>query len=301
MQAEAWLKPAPRGAVSEPHQNMSALRLASVVEALCRVQSALYDGGAMRFIRVCLVGLALASATLADPSSTAFEVATVKPSEPENATRRFLVEGRRFATFHTSLADLVQFAYGMHPRQIANGPRWLTSDKFDVVGTAEGARKPSEQEWMQMMAKLLADRFRLRFHLEKRELPVYAIVIDSNGQKLETSDGDPNGLPSLGFRGRGQLVARNAKLADLAWELQSAVLDRPVLDQTGLTSRFNFTLAWTPDEFQRPALVGATGTTDEVFPNLFTAIRQQLGLRLEATKAPVDVMVVEHADIPERD
>lgn len=254
----------------------------------------------MRFTNVCIVGLALAGALLAGEANQSFEVATVKRSGPETATRRFLIEGRRFATLHTSLADLIQFAYGLHPRQIADGPRWLTLAEFDVVGTAEGDGKPSEQEWMKMMAKLLADRFQLRFRLEKRELAVYTIVIDRNGQKLEPSGEDPNALPSLGFPNRGQLVARNSNLADLAWELQSAVLDRPVVDQTGLTSRFNFTLAWTPDEFQSPGVAG-TNTAEQILPNFFTAIRQQLGLRLEATKALVDVMVVEHADVPERD
>lgn len=97
------------------------------------------------------------------------------------------------------------------------------------------------------------------------------------------------------------MAAKNANVADLAWELQSAVLDRPVVDQTGLTSRFDFTLTWTPDEFQSPAVVRVYGATGEVFPNLFTAIREQLGLRLAATKAPVDVMVVEHAAAPDRD
>jgi uncharacterized protein (TIGR03435 family) len=222
------------------------------------------------------------------------------PSGPEAATRQFQIQGRKFVTSHTSLADLVQFAYGLHPRQIANGPGWLTSSKFDVVGTAEGDAKPSEQEWMKMMAGLLTDRFQLRFHFEKRELPAYAIVVDRNARKLEPSDGDPSGLPSLGFQGRGKLTAKNAKVADLAWELQSAVLDKPVVDHTGLTSRFDFTLALTPDEFQSPEVVGVNGA-EEVFPNLVTAIRQQLGLRLEAAKARVDVMVVEHVAVPERD
>jgi len=159
----------------------------------------------------------MACAMRAGEANPTFEVATVKPSEPEIATRRFLIQGRRFATFHTSLADLVQFAYGLHPRQIANGPGWLTSAKFDVVGTTGGDAEPSEPEWMKMMAGLLAERFQLRFHLEKRELPAYAIVVDRNGRKLEPSTGDPNGLPSLDFHGRGQLTARNANVADLAW------------------------------------------------------------------------------------
>src|SRR5580692_7240550 len=98
----------------------------------------------MRFTNVCVVGVALAGVALAGESNQAFGVATVKPSGPETTTRRFVIEGRRFATFHTSLADLIQFAYGLDPRQVADGPRWLTSTEFDVVGTAEGDAKPSE-------------------------------------------------------------------------------------------------------------------------------------------------------------
>jgi uncharacterized protein (TIGR03435 family) len=256
----------------------------------------------VRLTNVFLVGVALAFAIPTREANPTFEVATVKLSGPEIATRHFQIPGgRQFVTYHTSLADLVQFAYGLHPHQIEKGPGWLTSTRFDVVGKAEGEAKPSEQKWMKMMAGLLAERFQLRFHLEKRELPVYAIVVDRNGLKLEPSGGDLNGLPSLGFRGRGQLTARNSNVADLAWELQSAVLDRPVIDQTGLARRFDFTLSWTPDEFQSPAVVGANGTTEELFPNLFTAVREQLGLRLETTKARVDVMVVEHASMPELD
>lgn len=253
---------------------------------------------------VLLIALLATAATacsvlVADINPT-FEVATVKPSGPDITTRRFTINGRRFLTFHTSLADLIQFAYGLHPRQLAGGPEWIESNKFDVVGLAGGNRQPTEQEWMKMMANLVAERFQLRFHLEKQELAVYAITIDRDGPKLEPSDGGPDTLPSIGFRHRGQLVARNASLNDLAWELQSAVLDRPVVDHSGLTKRFHFTLSWTPDEFQTSALVGEARTDAEA-PSLFTSIRQQLGLRLTATKSNVDVMVVEHITLPERD
>jgi uncharacterized protein (TIGR03435 family) len=226
-----------------------------------------------------------------------FDVATVKPSGPDAATRHFAIQGRQFATTHTSLADLIQFAHGLHPHQIENGPKWLESELFDVVGSTGSDRPPNEQEWMQMMANLLAERFQLRFHLEKRELPVYAIVAAPEGAKLSLSDGDPRGPGSLYFRGRGQLVATNANAADLAWELQSAVVDRPVVDQTGRTSRFNFTLTWTPDEFQKSNLTGQTPATEEA-PSLFTAIRQQLGLKLEATRSRIDVMVIDHVERP---
>ena len=100
----------------------------------------------------------------------------------------------------------------------------------------------------------MSDRFHLRFHREKQELAVYAITVVQGGPNLKSSDGVPNSMPSLAFRGRGELVARNASLSDLAWELQSAVLARPVVDRSGLAKRFDFTLSWTPDEFQTSAL-----------------------------------------------
>jgi uncharacterized protein (TIGR03435 family) len=228
-----------------------------------------------------------------------FEVATVKRSGPDAVTRHFSIEGRRFVTTHTSLADLIQFAYGLHPRQIVNGPKWLESDKFNVVGSISTNANPTEQDeqkWMKMMANLLDSRFQLRFHLEKRELAVYAIVVDRDGPRLKLSDGDPKGLGGVGLRGRGQLIATNANVYDLAWELQSAVVDRPVVDRTGLTSRFNFALTWMPDEFQKSNLAGQAPTSD--VPDLFSAIRQQLGLRLEATKSLIDVMVVDHVEPP---
>jgi uncharacterized protein (TIGR03435 family) len=245
----------------------------------------------------CFILFAIALAAQArQPQTPSFDVTTVKRSGPEAVTRRFTIQGRRFATVHTALADLIQYAYGFHPRQIMNGPKWIESDKFDVVGTISSEREPTEQEWMKMMANLLGSRFQLHFHLEKRELAVYAIVVARDGPKLKLSDGDPNGIGGVGFRGRGQLIATNAKVNDLAWELQSAVVDRPVVDQTGLTSRFNFTLTWTPDELQKSNLTGQAPTSD--VPDLFTAIRQQLGLRLEATKSPVDVMVLDHLERP---
>jgi uncharacterized protein (TIGR03435 family) len=233
--------------------------------------------------------------TAAEQVSPSFDVTTVKKSGPEVVTRHFSIQGRRFVTTNTSLADLIQYAYGLHPRQIMNGPKWLESDKFDVVGSFSSEHS-TEQEWMKMTASLLASRFQLHFHLEKRELPVYAIVVTRDGPKLKLSGGDPNSPGGFRLRGRGQLIATNANVADLAWELQSAVLDRPVVDQTGLASRFNFTLTWAPDEFQKPNLAGEAPASD--VPDLFTAIQQQLGLRLESTKSLVDVMVVDHIEQP---
>src|SRR6516165_2077401 len=127
----------------------------------------------MAVFSLLLATAATACSVMAADVNPTFEVATVKVSGPDTITRRFTIEGRRFLTFHTSLADLIQFAYGLHPRQLAGGPGWLESSRFDVVGLASGDRQPTEPEWMKMMANLVAERFHLRFHLEKRELAVY--------------------------------------------------------------------------------------------------------------------------------
>lgn len=154
-----------------------------------------------------------------------------------------------------------------------------------------------------MVQKLLADRFALTFHRDSRVLPVYALMPGETGPKLSKNDSNPNGLPSLMFRGFGVLPAMNASMADLASVMQGAVLDRPVVDKTGLTGRFDFTLRWTPDDSQFAGF-GARPTPPadaNAPPGLFTAIQEQLGLKLESTKASVDVLVVDKIDRPSPD
>jgi uncharacterized protein (TIGR03435 family) len=106
---------------------------------------------------------------------------------------------------------------------------------WDLDAEPDKPGQPSQNQWKEMLQKLLADRFHLTFHKDKKELTVYAIVVGKNGPKLTKSEGDPNGLPGLFFRGLGNMPCTNATMADLAGVLQGAVLDRPVVDQTGLT------------------------------------------------------------------
>jgi uncharacterized protein (TIGR03435 family) len=234
----------------------------------------------------------------ADPS---FDVATIKPSNPDQPGKAFLVRGRQFSTVNTTLSDLITFAYGLHPKQLEGGPDWLNKDKFDLLAKPDGEGQPNDKQWKIMIQKLLADRFQLKFHNDKEDLSVYAIVVAKDGPKLNKSGGDPNGLPGLFFRGLGDLPARNATMADFAGLLQSAVLDKPVVDQTGLQGRFDFTLKWTPDEFQF-AGIGVKppppADTADAPPDLFTAMQQQLGLKLDSTKAPVNVLVIDQAAQP---
>ncbi len=234
-------------------------------------------------------------------ASPVSEVATIKPSKPETQGKGFAVRGRMFSTLNTSLGDLVTFAYGLHARQITGGPVWLETEKYDLSAQPEGQGQPNEKQWKMMLQKLLADRFKLAFHRDKKELSVYALVVGKTGSKLTKSEGDPNGLPGLFFRGLGVLPARNATMADFAGVMQTAVLDRPVVDQTGLPGRYDFTLTWTPDESQFGGLgIRVPPPADDAAapPGLFTAIQEQLGLKLESAKAPVEVLVVDHVEKP---
>ncbi|HXP84447.1 MAG TPA: TIGR03435 family protein [Bryobacteraceae bacterium] len=238
---------------------------------------------------------------MAANASAVFEVATIKPSKPDTPGKAFLVRGREFSTLNTTLSDIITFAYGIHARQITGGPAWLETEKFDLLAKPEGEGQPSQSQWKTMVQKLLADRFKFTFHRDKKELSVYAIVVGKNGPKLTKSEGDPNGLPGLFFRGLGVLPARNATMADFAGVMQGAVLDRPVVDQTGLSGRFDFTLTWTPDEFQFGGLgvrVPPPADNAAAPPDLFTAMQEQLGLKLEATKAPAEVFVVDRVEKP---
>jgi uncharacterized protein (TIGR03435 family) len=130
---------------------------------------------------------------------------------------------------------------------------------------------------------------------------VYALTVGKTGSKLVKSEGDPNGLPGLFFRGLGALNVRNATMTDFTGLMQAAVLDRPVVDQTGLPGRYDFTLNWTPDETQFASMgVSVPPPADNAAapPDLFTAIQEQLGLKLEATKAMVDILVIDRVAKP---
>ena len=154
-----------------------------------------------------------------------------------------------------------------------------------------------------MIRKLLVDRFQLKFHTEKKELPVYAMVVAKNGPKLAVSAADPDAFPGIGFGrepGVISLVGRNTGLNGVANGLQSNILDKPVVDQTGLTGRYDFQLRFSPDATQLANFGGIEANSADLNlpPDIFTAFEQQLGLKLQATKAVVDVMVIDKIERP---
>ena len=241
----------------------------------------------------------------ADP---AFELATIKPSDPARPGKLFTVRGRDVITINTTLNDLITMAYNLHARQITGGPAWLDSDKYDLTGRPDVPGQPSVAQIKIMVQKLVADRFQFKFHREKKELPVYAITVAKTGAKISKSTADPNGLPGLFFGGGGpgggmNFNVRNATMAEVASTLQGSVLDKPVVDQTGLAEKYDFIVKFTPDPGQMAGF-GAGGppppATDnpDAPPDLFSAFQQQLGLKIETSKAPVDVLVIDKVEKP---
>ena len=238
---------------------------------------------------------------MAADASMTFEVATVRPSKPDVPGKLFTFKGRQFMTINTTVADLITFAYGVHARQITAGPEWLESDKYDVTGQPEAQGQPNERQVRALVRSLLADRFKLEVQRGTKDLPVYALTVGTGGPKLSRNDTNPNGLPALFFKGLGTLPALNASMADFAGVMQAAVLDRPVVDKTGLSGRFDFTLRWTPDDSQFRGMgvrVPAPVDDPNAPPGLFTAIQEQLGLKLESTNAPVEVLVITRVERP---
>jgi len=205
-------------------------------------------------------------------------------------------------TINTTLNDLVSVAYGVHAKQIIGGPEWMSTERFDVTGRPQAEGIPNQAQIRGLLRSLIETRFALTSHREKRELGAYALTTASGGPKMTRNDANPNGLPGVGFKGLGAMVAVNATPADLAMVLQLNVLDRPVIDRTAVQGRYDFTLTWTPDDSQFRSMrvnIPPPAADPNAPPGLFTAIQEQLGLRLESTNAPVEVIVVDKVQRPE--
>jgi uncharacterized protein (TIGR03435 family) len=237
----------------------------------------------------------------ADPS---LDVATIKPSDPSGQGKGFGFQGTHFRTYRTNLNDLIAFAYGVHSKQIVGAPDWFGTELYDIDGVPDAPGRPNLKQMGIMVQKLLADRCQLKFHKETRELAVYAIKVAPGGPKMTKATEKPDDPGGFGFRGLGDLIVRNFTMAQFATWMQSGVMDKPVVDQTGLTDRYDFDLKWTPDDSQFQQFRGAVNmntppsTDPNAPPSLYTVVQETLGLKIEATKAPDDVIVIDHVEKP---
>jgi uncharacterized protein (TIGR03435 family) len=229
---------------------------------------------------------------MAADANPAFEVATIKPSGPDEHGPRYSFMGRRFSVVHVSLSDLLKFSYGLQQSQIAKTQDWVNSESYDISAKPDGEGEPSTKQWQSMVKKLMADRFQLKFHLEKQEQSVYLLTVARTGPKVTRSESAPGTLGGMGFGPPGNFGATNQTMADIAEALGHGVLNRPVEDRTGLAGRFSLRLTWTPDG------LGTAPENSNAQPDFFTAIQEQLGLKLVSSKAPVDVLVIDRVERP---
>jgi len=235
---------------------------------------------------------------MAADAPLAFEVATIKPNNSGNPGKGFTVRGREILTINTSLADLLTFAYNIHLRQIVNGPTWMENDKYDIVGRPQAEGQPNDRQIRAMIKNLVLERFKLTVHTDKRDLPAYVLAVASGGPKMTQNTANPNGLPGLGFGAPGRMRVVNATMGDFASVMQGTVLDRPVVDRTGLQGRFDFMLNWTPDEGQFRGIPIPPTTDPNAPPGLFTAIQEQIGIKMDRMNAPVEVIVIDRVEKP---
>ena len=266
------------------------------------------------------------------PATTAdlpkFEVASVKPNK--SGVNRVLIgvqPGGRFTTTNTPLRFLIRYAYQVQDFQIVGGPDWIASENFDIMAKAEGDPPPTPPgtvgQLQLMMRSLLADRFKLVTHLEKRDLPIYALVLAREDGKLgpglsqSTVDceamraeargrgGAPPAPPAPGQRpvcgmmmGRGQIRGGGFPLSQLAASLSQTV-QRVVVDKTGLTGNYDLDLTFNADMTQDAQ--GTTAAVDTGQASIFTAVQEQLGLKLDSQRGPVDVVVIDRVEPPTPD
>ena len=232
-----------------------------------------------------------------------FEVASIKPTlggRPPGAGLNGSATELRSPNI--SVAGLITFTFELHLSQISGLPPWAETEGYEIAARLPQGGDPSDTQIRTMLKNLLESRFGLAYHTEKRELSVYAISIGKNGPAgVKMTTNTTSGI-RVGSEGLGRVRFQGATMGNLATQLQLRVLDRPVIDQTGLKDRYDFTLAWRPDEFQFPAVPAerraAAMANNDALPDLFTAFQEQLGLKLQATKAPVTVLVIDKVSRP---
>jgi uncharacterized protein (TIGR03435 family) len=243
------------------------------------------------FVAVVIAGMAAGQSAPAP----AFEVASIKPHEFGGASGSggrlgISISGSRVTGSIMTLNRLIAEAYSVKSYQISGGPAWGSdsSTVFDIEARAESA--PTMDQVHAMLQTLLADRFHVKLHRETKDLPVYDLVVGKSGPKLKESAADATSMLSRQRTQTGsqKLTFGKATIATLANGLTTDA-GRPVIDKTGLTGSYSFSLEWTVDG--TPADV-ATG------PSIFTAVEEQLGLKLESSKAPTEILVIDHAEKP---
>jgi uncharacterized protein (TIGR03435 family) len=233
----------------------------------------------------------------ADP---AFDVATIKPNNSDGKSlQQLTVNGRNFRIRNGSLGDLIGFAYNVQMRQIVGGPDWMNADRYDIDAVPDKEGSPDAEQVRVMMRKLLAERFALNSHPEKREMSAFVLTVGKDGPKLTATAGDGT-LPGFGIGpadGGVKLHVANATMDEFSSFLQMLVLDRPVVNQTALGGRYEFNVTFLPDDSMFNGHPPKVPTETSSAPALLDAM-PQVGLKMTAEKTQVDVVSIDHVEKP---
>jgi uncharacterized protein (TIGR03435 family) len=276
--------------------------------------------GTAAVVGLVMLGLVSASRVRAQSQTTAgklsqpFEVASVKPNRSGDPRHFFSFQDpSRLTATNVSTKMIIEFAYNLKDPQLSGGPSWINSDRYDIEAKLEDSvveeqRKLTlsqrEDQDRSMVRLLLADRFKLKVSQTTKLLPVYALVVAQHGPKLAQSISAPTSgaahtsAPKIGLTGLGRIEMNGVPVSALA-DVLELVVSRKVIDETRLKGNYDAVLHWTPDE--RPTMFG-TGEpanaprADSPEISIFTAIQQQLGLKLEARKGPVEIVVIDQVD-----
>jgi uncharacterized protein (TIGR03435 family) len=238
-------------------------------------------------MRIVLSGL-LFGALLVQAGS--FEVATIRINHTGAVGDSEMYHDGLVRMSNVSLRMCIRYAYTLAEPQIAGGPKWIDDVRFDIVAKAEKPYPTDDFELLTMLQPLLADRFQLTAHHETRNVPGYALTFAKDKIRATVSN------PETRFSGnstRNTMTVTGCTMTTLAIRL-SAVLKRPVVDMTGDSRSFDFSLQWTPDEMK----TGGESAPASDRPSLFTVLQEQVGVKLESRKVPVDVLVVDRAEMP---
>jgi uncharacterized protein (TIGR03435 family) len=250
----------------------------------------------------------------------AFEVAAIKPNKTNNNMVMIKSDpGGRFTASGFTLKTLIAYAYRIRDFQISGGPGWIENERFDIEAKADwdSATKIPQDQLAAMLQRLLADRFQLRLHNETRDLPVFELTVAKSGSKLvsvpppgaSVPGAQPEQPPAAGaMPGPGSFSVGLGMMAGTAVELDRLIenlgpqVGRVVIDKTGLTGYFNIKLTWTPDALKERAPADGSSilvngiSYDANGPSLVTALQEQLGLRLEPARGPVNSWVIDNVE-----